>query len=241
MIFRNISNVPFEESPSLIVDKISNKGKNFSAFIGIDLDRNQKNRNRLSPSLIVNNYNLSSYKEAIRYRNEQCLPQLRKIENDDIGVMPVESYDELKGGVKKRFSPKHAVVIAAHKKTAIGDYKKEDDASERLRVTYPENPPNPDRGISFFSFQESIDEDMLNQIRLQEFLEANVASPYVKKDLTLSQARRVSVYGQFDNSTFKNPDGNPDEVSDQYYTTLEKIDVLLIMCLSKNNHTTLAC
>lgn len=150
-----------------------------------------------------------TYKDAIRHRNEVLLPSISTISreaNNELGKVPVSSYNDAKGGVKKKFFPQQGVVVAGHKGTAAGDYRNEDAVSARLETFS-------DKKYNYVSFQRELEDFPDNEERLRKFLEENRENQKVR-GLEINQIRRVSVYGDYDKFS--------DGTSDQYHTTLEK-------------------
>lgn len=150
------------------------------------------------------------YDTAISWRNEVILPKVHAIsreQNDQIGLVPMSAYKDAKGGVKKKFFPKHGVVVAGDAKTAKGDYSKEDAASERLAET-------DEAKFEYTSFQKEMDlNEPTNRSRLTAFLRTNTWNSDANT-VKLEQMRRVSIYGGF--GAFDSGE------SDQYHTTLER-------------------
>jgi len=150
-----------------------------------------------------------SYLDALNHRNNVILPLLQALNGGEKGQIPTSRYVEARGGVKKKFFPDQAVVVAGDLKTAIGDYAKEDQVFNRAGggVLDPHR---------YLSFQESLegqqgrdqDEDTR---RLQLFQETNAADDH--SGIRRTQMRRVSVYGGFSDRGTR--------INNQYYCTLE--------------------
>jgi len=156
------------------------------------------------------------YNRAIQYRNEVILPNVRAIErgeqNPEIGLAPTTLYSAARGGVKKKFFPRQGVVVAGDRNTATGDYRKEDDAYQRL-VT--ETNQDQESTFQYASFQKKMDQDDrgVNDGRLRKFLATNRADSKANS-VNLSQMRRVSIYGGIDPFLAGQ--------ATQYHTTLER-------------------
>jgi hypothetical protein len=145
-----------------------------------------------------------NYADAINYRNTTVLPLLQALNGGEKGKIPDSKYSDAKGGVKKKFFPNQAIVVAGDKKTASGDYDKEDQVFARAGGIVKD----PNRYLSFQIELEDQDDD---NARITIFRDVNREEGL--GNIRKNQMRRVSVYGGFDDRGTRN--------NNQYYCTLE--------------------
>jgi hypothetical protein len=170
-----------EDRPSLINKKIRALKKSYPhAYYEYQAPRSPK------PEL----ENVFSYQSAINYRNEVLLPTIHKIDTENTRSIPTGRYEDMKGGVKKKFDPSTGMVIAGDRGVGRGDYKKEDLVSGRV---YQEDV------YKYTSHQEALDEnlDVANTAKLDQFRRENpnLRTRFTGRDVDLDQMRRVSIYG----------------------------------------------
>jgi len=201
--------------------KSVNAGANeFRGYIYIEYDPKE-----VLATIPENVHPVFTYEHALELRNDIVYPMLEQLAGGIIGAMPNREndvYSLAAGGDKKKFFPDHGVVIAGNKKTAEGDYKREDGVSGWLGSnsnTYSHY--NSDKDLGYVSFQKEIIDDAENEENLKAFVdnEGNKGNKNIR-GLQLKQVRRVSLYGSYKDRLARE--------DLQYHTTLDKFIIPVV-------------